>query len=154
MGRQKDNSAVIDYRLAYRLTRRHDISFLKDLARNQNMEKILISEDAQNWLRNSRCSSQDIISKLHVLLEVDKSEKKRHYGFQYRGQSMAFQIVYIDSAAWQRRLYRERSTGENPRKVQRMLHLFLFDEIHVSRSQRLQIVRDMMLAHEPVNELA
>ena len=149
-----DSTSVIDYRLAYRLTRRHDIAFLKGLAKNLDMEQVLISEDAQKWLNNTKSHANDIISKLHVLLEVDKNEKKRHYGFQYRSQAMAFQIVYIDQAAWNRRLYRERLTGENTRKVQRMLHLFLFDEIHVSRAQRLQIVRDMMLEHEPVNELA
>jgi len=156
MTSQSDKASIIDYRLAYRLTRKNDIAFLKELARTRNMdvEKILISDDAQAWLNSSQCKPYDIISKLHVLLEVDKSEKKRHYGFQYRNQSMAFQIVYIDRAAWERRLYREHATGENTRKVQRMLHLFLFDEIHVSRAQRLQIVRDMMLAHEPANELA
>ncbi|MBA57073.1 MAG: hypothetical protein CMK89_21715 [Pseudomonadales bacterium] len=149
-----DSTSVIDYRLAYRLTRRHDIAFLKGLAKHLDMEQVLISEDAQKWLNNTKSHANDIISKLHVLLEVDKNEKKRHYGFQYRNQAMAFQIVYIDQAAWNRRLYRERLTGENPRKVQRMLHLFLFDEIHVSRAQRLQIVRDMMVEPEPVNELA
>ena len=85
---------------------------------------------------------------------VKSQLRKRHFGFQYRNQAMAFQIVYIDQAAWNKRHYRERLTGENCRKVQRMLHLFLFDEIHVSRTQRLQIVRDMMLEHEPANELA
>ncbi|RLT98047.1 hypothetical protein [Ketobacter sp.] len=149
-----DTASIIDYRLAHRLTRRHDIAFLKALAKHLDMEQVLISDDAQSWLDNSKCHANDIISKLHVLLEVDKNEKKRHYGFQYRNQSMAFQIVYIDRAAWDRRLYRERLTGENTRKVQRMLHLFLFDEIHVSRAQRLQIVRDMMIDHEPANELA
>ncbi|NIQ08974.1 MAG: hypothetical protein GWO08_10155, partial [Gammaproteobacteria bacterium] len=93
-------------RLAYRLTRQHDIAFLKDLANSLDMEQVLISEDAQTWLNNSNCHSSDIISKLHVLLEVDKNERKRHYGFQYRNQAMAFQIVYIDRAAWNRRLYR------------------------------------------------
>ena len=67
---------------------------------------------------------------------------------------MAFQIVYIDKAAWQKRVYRERQTGENCRKVQRMLHLFLFDEIHLSRAQRLQIVKDMLLEPDATNELA
>lgn len=154
MTKSPDSSSVIDYRLAYRLTRQHDIAFLKALAKNLDMEQVLISEDAQKWLDNSKSHASEIISKLHVLLEVDKSEKKRHFGFQYRNQAMAFQIVYIDRGAWNRRLYRERITGENSRKVQRMLHLFLFDEIHVSRAQRLQIVRDMMLDHEPANELA
>lgn len=154
MANSSDSSSVIDYRLAHRLTRQHDITFLKDLARYQDMEQVLISPDAQAWLNSSQCKPFDIIGKLHVLLEVDKNEKKRHFGFQYRNQAMAFQIVYIDQAAWNRRLYRERLTGENSRKVQRMLHLFLFDEIHVSRAQRIQIVRDMMLEHEPANELA
>ncbi|HCB40063.1 MAG TPA: hypothetical protein DEP79_10235 [Gammaproteobacteria bacterium] len=149
-----DTSSVIDYRLAYRLTRKQDITFLRGLAKSQDMEQILISPDAQAWLKNAQCKAFDIIGKLHVLLEVDKNERKRHFGFQYRNQAMAFQIVYIDQAAWNKRHYRERLTGENCRKVQRMLHLFLFDEIHVSRTQRLQIVRDMMLEHEPANELA
>lgn len=154
MNNQSDTSSVIDYRLAYRLSRKYDITFLRDLAKHQDSEQILISPDAQKWLKNSQCSAFDIISKLHVLLEVDKNEKKRHFGFQYRNQAMAFQIVYIDTAAWEKRLYRERQTGENCRKVQRMLHLFLFDEIHLSKAQRLQIVRDMMLEQEPANELA
>lgn len=149
-----NNPSVIDYRLAYRLTRRYDIAFLRKLAKTKESEQILISPDTQKWLNNNQCNSFDIISKLHVLLEVDKSEQKRHFGFQYRNQAMAFQIVYIDSAAWNKRLYRERQTGENSQKVQRMLHLFLFDEIHLSRAQRLQIVRDMMLEHEPADELA
>lgn len=154
MGGLNETSSVIDYRLAYRLTRRYDIVFLRDLAKKYDPEQILISPDAQDWLKNSQCKAFDIISKLHVLLEVDKNEHKRHFGFQYRNQAMAFQIVYIDTAAWSKRLYRERQTGENCRKVQRMLHLFLFDEIHLSKAQRLQIVRDMMLEQEPANELA
>lgn len=154
MGGLNETSSVIDYRLAYRLTRRYDIAFLRDLAKKYDPEQILISPDAQSWLKNSQCKAFDIVSKLHVLLEVDKNEHKRHFGFQYRNQAMAFQIVYIDTAAWSKRLYRERQTGENCRKVQRMLHLFLFDEIHLSKAQRLQIVRDMMLEQEPANELA
>ena len=149
-----DPNSVIDYRLAYRLTRRHDIAFLKSLSRTPDSEQVLISPDLQTWLTNSQCHAHDIVSKLHVLLEVDKNEHKRHFGFQYRNQAMAFQIVYIDKMAWDKRLYRERQTGENQRKVQRMLHLFLFDELHFSRTQRQQIVRDMMLESEPANELA
>ena len=154
MDRDSNTSSVIDYRLAHRLTRRHDITFLRELGRTKDSEQVLISPDTQKWLNDSQCSAFDIIGKLHVLLEVNKNEKKRHFGFQYRNQAMAFQIVYIDTAAWNKRLYRERQTGENCRKVQRMLHLFLFDEIHLSKAQRLQIVRDMMLEHEPANELA
>ena len=149
-----DTQSIIDYRLAYRLTRQHDIEFLKSLAKKYESDQVLISPDAQKWLKSSQCSAYDIVSKLHVLLEVEKNQKKRHFGFQYRNQAMAFQIVYIDKAAWQKRVYRERQTGENCRKVQRMLHLFLFDEIHLSRAQRLQIVKDMLLEPDATNELA
>ncbi|MGB3623843.1 hypothetical protein FT643_10640 [Ketobacter sp. MCCC 1A13808] len=145
---------VVDYRLAYRLSRKHDVEFLKSMSRTADMEQVLLSTDMRNWLSNNQCKPFDIINKLHILLELDKNEKKRHFGFQFRSQAMAFQIVYIDRFAWDKRVYRERLTGENCRKVQRMLHLFLFDEIHASKSQRLQIVRDMMLDHEPANEFA
>lgn len=141
---------VVDYRLAYRLSRKHDVEFLKSLSRSNDMENVLLSKDMKLWLDRNRCKPFDIINKLHILLELDKNEKKRHFGFQFRSQAMAFQIVYIDSFAWTKRVYRERQTGENCRKVQRMLHLILFDEIHASKSQRIQIVRDMLLDTEPV----
>ena len=64
-----DSTSVIDYRLAYRLTRRHDIAFLKGLAKHLDMEQVLISEDAQKWLNNTKSHANDIISKLHVLLD-------------------------------------------------------------------------------------
>jgi hypothetical protein len=149
-----ETPSVVDYRLAYRLSRKHDIAFLKSLAKTGDMEQVLISNDVKSWLSDNQCKAIDIISKLHVLMEVDKNERKRHFGFQFRNNALAFQIVYIDRFAWSKRLYRERQTGENSRKVQRMLHIFLFDEIHMSKAQRLQIVRDMMLDHEPANELA
>lgn len=148
------SNAVVDYRLAHRLSRRHDIAFLKSVVTSAEMEHVLLSKDIKHWLDKQNCHPFDIIGKLHVLLELEKQENKRHFGFQFRGQAMAFQIVYIDQTAWNKRIYRERRTGENCRKVQRMLHMYLFDEIHASKSQRLQIVKEMLLDHSVTDEYA
>ncbi len=153
-GSSKPYHSVVDFRLAYRLSRKHDVAFLKTISRSSDMENVLLSDQVKTWLKQQNCHAFDIISKLHILLELEKQENKRHFGFQFRGQAMAFQIVYIDKAAWKKHSYRERSTGENLQKVQRMLHLVLFDEIHLSKAQRLQIVRDMMLDHQPADETA
>ena len=146
--------SIVDYRLAYRLSRRHDVSFLKSIVADNDMENVLLSKDIKHWLEQQNCHAFDIISKLHILLELEKQENKRHFGFQFRGQAMAFQVVYIDQAAWEKRIYRERRTGENNRKVQRMLHMYLFDEIHLSKSQRLRLAKEMMLDHAPSDEYA
>lgn len=148
------SNSIIDYRLAHRLSRRYDIEFLKSIVTSKEMENVLLSKDIKHWLDEQSCHPFDIISKLHVLLELEKQENKRHFGFQFRRQAMAFQIVYIDQKAWDKRVYRERRTGENCRKVQRMLHMYLFDEIHASKSQRLQIVKEMLLDHAPNDEYA
>ena len=148
------SESVVDFRLAYRLSRKHDLAFLKSISKDSDLELVLLSDQVKTWLSTQQCEAFDIISKLHILLELDKQENKRHFGFQIRGQAMAFQIVYIDRSAWKKRVYRERSTGENVQKVQRMLHLILFDEIHLSKTQRLQIVKDMMLDHQPADEMA
>ncbi len=145
---------VVDYRLAHRLSRRHDVAFLKSIVAASDMENVLLSKDIKNWLDQQDCHALDIIGKLHILLELEKQESKRHFGFQFRGQAMAFQIVYIDQAAWKKRIYRERRTGENCRRVQRMLHMYLFDEIHLSKSQRLRIAKEMMLDHTQTDEYA
>jgi hypothetical protein len=91
-----ETPSVVDYRLAYRLSRKHDIAFLKSLAKTGDMEQVLISNDVKSWLSDNQCKAIDIISKLHVLMEVDKNERKRHFGFQFRNNALAFQIVYID----------------------------------------------------------
>ena len=119
-----------------------------------DMEQALLSRDLKAWLAENHIEPLDIISKLHLLLHKETDERKRHFGFQYRSKAMAFHIVYIDKFAWSKGKYRERKTGENQRKVQRMLHLFMFDEIHRSKSQRLKIVKDMMLEPETAGELA
>ena len=148
------NDSVVDYRLAYRLSRAHDFAFLKSLSHSGDMEQALLSRDLKAWLAENHIEPLDIISKLHLLLHKETDERKRHFGFQYRSKAMAFHIVYIDKFAWSKGKYRERKTGENQRKVQRMLHLFMFDEIHRSKSQRLKIVKDMMLEPETAGELA
>lgn len=148
------NESVVDYRLAYRLSRTHDFTFLKSLSHSGDMEHALLSRDLKTWLAENHIEPLDIISKLHLLLHKESDERKRHFGFQYRSKAMAFHIVYIDKMAWGKGKYRERKTGENQRKVQRMLHLFMFDEIHRSKSQRLKIVKDMMLEPETAGEMA
>lgn len=152
--RPASNHSVVDFQLAYRLSRKHDVAFLKSLSRTKDMENVLLSDQVKQWLQQQNCQPFDIISKLHILLELDKHHTKRHFGFQFRGQAMAFQVVYIDRSAWNKQIYRERSTGENLQRVQRMVHLVLFDEIHLSKAQRLQIVKDMMLDHQPADEMA
>ena len=154
MASSNTQQSVVDYRLAYRLSRRHDIDFLKSIVSGADMEQVLLSKDIKRWLDKNQCHALDIIGKLHILLELEKQEGKRHFGFQFRGQAMAFQIVYIDQAAWKKRIYRERRTGENCRRVQRMLHMYLFDEIHLSKSQRLRIAKEMMLDHTQTDEYA
>ena len=152
MASSNTQQSVVDYRLAYRLSRRHDIDFLKSIVSGADMEQVLLSKDIKRWLDKNQCHALDIIGKLHVLLELEKQDNKRHFGFQFRGQAMAFQIVYIDQSAWDKRIYRERRTGENNRKVQRMLHMYLFEEIHASKAQRLQIVKEMLFDHAPSDE--
>lgn len=105
------------------------------------MDAVLLSEQARQWLGHQDMHPLDIISKLHILLEREKDDQKRYFGFQYRGQAMAFVIAYIDQYAWENGIYRERSTGENSRQVRRTLHLFLFDEIYSAKEQRHKMMR-------------
>lgn len=140
MSDQKRTSNV-DFKLAYRLTRRHDLSFVNDISHSGDMDAVLISEQARSWLEQQGLHSLDIISKLHILLEREKDDQKRYFGFQYRGQAMAFVIAYIDQFAWENGIYRERTTGENNRLIKRTLHLFLFDEIYSAKEQRHKMMR-------------
>lgn len=134
-------AANVDFKLAHRLTRRHDLAFVHELSRSGDMDAVLLSEQARWWLDNQGLHPHDIISKLHILLEREKDDQKRYFGFQYRGQAMAFVIAYIDRYAWENGIYRERNTGENTRQIKRTLHLFLFDEIYSAREQRHQMMR-------------
>lgn len=134
-------AANVDFKLAYRLTRRHDLALVNDISRSGDMESVLVSEQAGQWLEQQGLHALDIISKLHILLEREKDDQKRYFGFQYRGQAMAFVIAYIDQFAWENGIYRERSTGENSRLTKRTLHLFLFDEIYSAKEQRHKMMR-------------
>lgn len=134
-------AAKVDFKLAYRLTRRHDMAFLHDISRSGDLDSVLVSEQARQWLEYQGLHSLDIISKLHILLEREKDDQKRYFGFQYRGQAMAFVIAYIDQFAWENGIYRERTTGENSRLIRRTLHLFLFDEIYSAKEQRHKMMR-------------
>ncbi len=131
----------VDFKLAYRLTRRHDMAFINAVSRSGDMEDVLLSEQARIWLDQQGLHPLDIITKLHILLEREKDDQKRYFGFQYRGQAMAFVIAYIDQFAWENGIYRERSTGENRRLIKRTLHLFLFDEIYSAKEQRHKMMR-------------
>jgi len=135
------SAAKVDFKLAYRLTRRHDLAFINALSRSGDLDQVLISEQANHWLDQQGLLPLDIISKLHILLEREKDDQKRYFGFQYRGQAMAFVIAYIDQFAWENGIYRERSTGENQRLIRRTLHLFLFDEIYSAKEQRHKMMR-------------
>ena len=135
------SAANVDFKLAYRLTRRHDLAFLDEVSQTEHHEAVLVSDEAQHWLELQGLHSLDIISKLHILLEREKDDQKRYFGFQYRGQAMAFVIAYIDRFAWENGIYRERATGENSRLVRRTLHLFLFDEIYSAKEQRHKMMR-------------
>lgn len=137
----QSSATKVDFKLAYRLTRRHDLGFLNDISRSGDMEPVLVSEHARIWLDQQDLHALDIISKLHILLEREKDDQKRYFGFQYRGQAMAFVIAYIDQFAWENGIYRERTTGENNRLVKRTLHLFLFDEIYSAKEQRHKMMR-------------
>ena len=134
-------AAKVDFKLAYRLTRRHDLAFLHEISRTGDEDAVLVSDQAGTWLEQQDLHSLDIISKLHILLEREKDDQKRYFGFQYRGQAMAFVIAYIDQFAWENGVYRERSTGENNRLIRRTLHLFLFDEIYSAKEQRHKMMR-------------
>lgn len=135
------SAAKVDFKLAYRLTRRHDLVFINALSRSGDLDQVLISEQANRWLDQQGLLPLDIISKLHILLEREKDDQKRYFGFQYRGQAMAFVIAYIDQYAWENGIYRERTTGENQRLIRRTLHLFLFDEIYSAKEQRHKMMR-------------
>lgn len=135
------SAAKVDFKLAYRLTRRHDLAFINALSRSGDLDQVLISEQANRWLDHQGLLPLDIISKLHILLEREKDDQKRYFGFQYRGQAMAFVIAYIDQYAWENGIYRERTTGENQRLIRRTLHLFLFDEIYSAKEQRHKMMR-------------
>lgn len=135
------STAKVDFKLVHRLTRRHDLAFINALSRSGDMDQVLISEQANRWLDQQGLLPLDIISKLHILLEREKDDQKRYFGFQYRGQSMAFVIAYIDLNAWKNGIYRERTTGENQRLIRRTLHLFLFDEIYSAKEQRHKMMR-------------
>lgn len=134
-------SAKIVFKLARRLTRRHDLAYLKQVSCSGNLDSVLVSAHAREWMMQQGLHPLDIITKLHILIEREKDEQKRYFGFQYRGQAMAFVIAYIDQPAWESGFYQERSTGENTRLVKRTLHLFLFDEIYSSKEQRLKMMR-------------
>ena len=151
MSDQKSAKGV-DFKLAYRLTRRHDMTFINDISRSGDMDPVLLSEQARVWLDQQGLHPLDIITKLHILLEREKDDQKRYFGFQYRGQAMAFVIAYIDQFAWENGIYRERSTGENSRLVKRTLHLFLFDEIYSAKEQRHKMMR-LQIPQEEVASL-
>lgn len=134
-------ATTVDFKLAYRLTRRHDLTFLHTISHSGDLEPVLVSDQTSTWLDQQGLHALDIISKLHILLEREKDDQKRYFGFQYRGQAMAFVIAYVDQFAWENGIYRERTTGENSRLVKRTLHLFLFDEIYSAKEQRHKMMR-------------
>ena len=131
----------IDFGLSHRLTRRHDLAFLRFITETGDQESVLLSEQAHHWLLQQGLHPLDIISKLHLLVEREKDAQKRYFGFQFRGQSMAFVIAYIDQYAWENGIYRERMSGENCRLVKRTLHMFMFDEIYSAKEQRHKMMR-------------
>ncbi len=140
--RKSDRSAgKIDFKLSHRLTRRHDLAFLKFITESGDQESVLLSDQAHQWLLQQGLHPLDIISKLHLLVEREKDPQKRYFGFQFRGQAMAFVIAYIDLHAWENGIYRERMSGENCRLVKRTLHLFMFDEIYSAKEQRHKMMR-------------
>ena len=143
-GNNRNANGNIVFKLAHRLSRRHDLAYVNQISCSGNLDSVLVSEQARAWLNQQGLHELDIISKLHLLLERETDDHKRYFGFQYRGQAMAFVIAYIDLFAWDNGIYRERSTGENTRLVNRTLHLFLFDEIYSAREQRLKKMRQLV----------
>jgi len=137
-------SGKVDFKLAHRLTRRHDMGFLRYITETGDQEAVLLSEQANQWLMQQGLHPLDIISKLHILVERERDVQKRYFGFQFRGQAMAFVIAYIDQYAWENGIYRERVSGENCRLVKRTLHLFMFDEIYSAKEQRHKSMRQLI----------